>query len=51
MLVGAGVDGRGGQPAVFDGLPAQRPVTPLTLTGVKTYDSGAVWLRYRTVHD
>ena len=41
----------GGQPAVFDGLPAQRPVTPLTLTGVKTYDSGAVWLRYRTVHD
>ncbi len=30
---------------------AQRPVTPLTLTGVKTYDSGAVWLRYRTVHD
>lgn len=51
VLVGAGVDGRGGQPAVFDGLPAQRPVTPLTLTGVKTYDSGAVWLRYRTVHD
>lgn len=30
---------------------AQRPVTPLTLTGVKTYDRGAVWLRYRTVHD
>ena len=30
---------------------AQRPVTSLTLTGVKTYDSGAVWLRYRTVHD
>ena len=30
---------------------AQRPGTPLTLTGVKTYDSGAVWLRYRTVHD
>ena len=26
-------------------------VTPLTLTGVKAYDSGAVWLRYRTVHD
>ena len=51
VLVGAGVDGRGGQPAVFDGLPAQRPVTPLTLTGVKAYDSGAVWLRYRTVHD
>ena len=51
VLVGAGVDGRGGQPAVFDGLPAQRPVTPLTLTGVKIYDSGAVWLRYRTVHD
>ena len=30
---------------------AQRPVTPLTLTGIEAYDSGAVWLRYRTVHD
>ena len=47
VLVGAGIDGRGGQPAVFDGLPEDRPVTRLRLSGVKQYGSGAVWLRYR----
>lgn len=46
VLVGAGIDGRGGMAAVFDGLPADRPVTPLRLTHVSQYDSGAVWLRY-----
>ena len=46
ILIGAGIDGRGGMAAVFDGLPMDRPVTPLRLTSVKPYDSGAVWLRY-----
>lgn len=46
ILVGAGIDGRSGMAAVFDGLPQDRPVTPLRLTGVTPYDSGAVWLRY-----
>lgn len=46
VLVGAGIDGRGGMAAVFDGLPMDRPVTPLRLTHVSQYDSGAVWLRY-----
>lgn len=46
ILVGAGIDGRGGMAAVFDGLPMDRPVTPLHLTGVSQYGSGAVWLRY-----
>lgn len=46
VLVGAGIDGRGGMAAVFDGLPTDRPVTPLRLTHVSQYDSGAVWLRY-----
>ena len=46
ILMGAGIDGRGGMAAVFDGLPMDRPVTPLKLTGVTPYDSGAVWLRY-----
>ena len=48
VLVGAGIDGRGGQSAVFDGLPKERPVTPLRLSGVRQFESGAVWLRYVT---
>ena len=54
LLVGtmqrAGIDGRGGMAAVFDGLPQGRPVTPLKLTGVQPYESGAVWLRYAVEH-
>ncbi len=46
ILIGAGIDGRGGISAVFDGLPMERGVTPLRLTGVRQYGSGAVWLRY-----
>ena len=46
LLVGAGIDGRGGMAAVFDGLPENRPVTPLQLSSVQSFDSGAVWLRY-----
>lgn len=49
ILIGAGIDGRGGMAAVFDGLHADTPVTPLHLSEVKTYDSGAVWLRYSVV--
>lgn len=47
ILVGAGIDGRGGEPAVFDGLPRDRAVTPLKLTSVQPYGSCAVWLRYQ----
>ncbi|WP_432628281.1 RibD family protein [Brotaphodocola sp.] len=46
VLIGSGIDGRGGMAAVFDGLPKERPVTPLKLSLVKPYESGAVWLRY-----
>ena len=46
ILIGAGIDGRGGMSAVFDGLPMERRVTPLRLTSVRQYGSGAVWLRY-----
>ena len=46
ILVGAGIDGRGGMPAVFDGLPMARPMIPLRLTDVQRFDSGAVWLQY-----
>ena len=50
VLIGAGIDGRAGMPAVFDGLPAERPVTRLKLKTVRQYDSGAVWLRYTVDH-
>ena len=50
ILVGAGIDGRGGMGAVFDGLSMERGVTPLKLAGVKAFESGAVWLRYDVKH-
>ena len=45
ILIGAGIDGRIGQPSVFDGLK-QDNVVSLKLKNVKSFDSGAVWLRY-----
>ena len=47
ILIGAGVDGRGGMSVVFDGLPMDRPITPLKLKQVQPFESGAVWIRYR----
>jgi len=47
ILMGAGIDGRGGMPAVFDGLDKNSRVIPLTLDSVQKFQSGAVWLRYR----
>ena len=47
LLVGAGIDGRGGMPAVFDGLDQDHDVTGLKLMDVQKFDSDAVWLRYR----
>lgn len=46
ILIGAGIDGRGGMSAVFDGLAMERPVTPLKLLSVESFESGAVWIRY-----
>ncbi len=48
ILIGAGIDGRAGMGAVFDGLPQDRPVTPLKLKQVESFESGAVWIRYTT---
>ena len=47
ILIGAGIDGRGGMSAVFDGLPMDRPVTPLKLEQLQSFESGAVWIRYK----
>lgn len=46
ILIGAGIDGRGGMQSVFDGLPMDRAVTQLALTDVQTFAGEAVWLRY-----
>ena len=47
LLIGSGIDGRGGMPAVFDGLSMSHDVTALKLMDVQKYDSGAVWIRYQ----
>ncbi len=46
LLIGAGIDGRGGMAAVFDGLAPGRSVTGLQCKKVETFPSGAVWIRY-----
>lgn len=47
LLIGAGIDGRGGMPAVFDGLDMEHDVVSLKLMDVKKFSSDAVWLRYQ----
>lgn len=49
ILIGAGIDGREGMASVFDGLAKESNVIPLHLESVKTFSSGAVWLRYKTL--
>lgn len=49
ILIGAGIDGRGGMQSVFDGLPMERGVTPLKLTSVRQYGSGAVCPAFASV--
>lgn len=46
LLIGPGIDGRGGEKAVFDGRPSEKRVIPLKLESVKPYDDGAIWIRY-----
>ena len=46
ILIGAGIDGREGEPSVFGGLGKKSHVVPLTLRSVQSFESGAVWIRY-----
>ena len=46
LLIGAGVDGRAGQTAVFDGLTKSDQPISLHLKSVRQFDSDAVWLKY-----
>lgn len=46
LVVGPGVDGRGNQTSVFDGMDKGDTPIALKLKDVKAYDDGALWLRY-----
>lgn len=49
LLIGAGIDGRASFPPVFNREDDnQTTPTPLKLMEVKAYDSGAVYIRYKT---
>lgn len=46
VLIGPGIDARGGMASTFDGLPHDREPFQLKLKHVESYDDGAVWIRY-----
>lgn len=49
LLIGSGIDGRASFPPVFNRADnGQTTPTPLKLVEAKTYDSGAVLIRYKT---
>ena len=49
VLIGAGIDGRASFPPVFYREDNDRNIpTPLKLIEARTYDSGAVFIRYKT---
>ncbi len=48
ILIGAGIDGRASFPPVFNRADNIIPQKPLKLISAKTYDSGAVLIRYST---
>ena len=47
VLLGPAIDGRGGMAAMFDGLPMDREPFQLKLDSVKSFDDGAIWIRYK----
>ena len=46
LLIGLGIDGRKGMQGVFDGFKMDHPITKLKFKEVKSFEDGAVWLRY-----
>ena len=46
ILIGPGIDRRKGMPGVFDGFNMKHPITQLKFKEVKTFEDGAVWIRY-----
>ena len=50
ILIGLGIDGRKGMPAVFDGIPMEQGSFPLTFKDTKIFKDGAVWLQYNVIN-
>lgn len=49
ILIGVGIDGRKGMPALFDGFSIDHPITTnLQFKEVKSFKNGAVFIRYTT---
>ena len=46
VLIGAGIDARAGYPTLFDSRENNKKVYQLNLKEVKSFNSGAVWIRY-----
>lgn len=46
VMIAPGIDGRTGQPALFDNLPADALPLPLKFTSVKTMANNVLWARY-----
>ena len=46
LLIDPGIEGRKGMPGVFDGFGMDHAITHLKLKEVKSFDDGAVWIRY-----
>lgn len=48
LMIGAGIDGRKGMAAVFDGIDnPSKPTTPLRLESVRQVNPYTVWIRYK----
>ncbi|MCH5218432.1 MAG: dihydrofolate reductase family protein [Muribaculaceae bacterium] len=52
LLIAPGIDGRCGQPALFDGIENKEGFIPLKLKfkEVSTFPNGVIWLRYLINH-
>lgn len=46
IILAPGIDARSGMRASFDGLPLGTEPVRLKLLSAKSFDDGAVWLRY-----
>ena len=49
LLIGVGIDARIGYTTLFDGLDENSDVIPLQLNKVKSFESGAVMISYKTI--
>lgn len=49
LFIGAGIDARIGYTTLFDGLDENSDVIPLQLNKVKSFESGAVMISYKTI--